>query len=131
MNVKLNGDNFNIKPLSDSSQLVLDEGFTNWEYDVIPLKSGTQILILNIAIRIKIMNYSREEVLDYPVFEKKIKVEANPSFTFLNLLEIYWQWAIGTIITLLCSSSFIAWLLNKRKKNNNHTSTRKHRKYIP
>jgi hypothetical protein len=115
MGVRLNGDNFDIKALSHEEQIVTGDGFTQWDWDVTPLKSGIQRLLLSVTIRIKIPNYG-EERKDYPVFERPIKVKVNPIYSLKNLIKSYWQWIVSTII----GSGIIGWIikriLKKRRK---------------
>ena len=87
MGVRLNGDNFDIKALSHEEQIVAGDGFTQWDWNVTPLKSGIQSLLLTVTLRIKIPNYG-EERKDYPVFERRIKVKVNPPYAIKNLLKV-------------------------------------------
>jgi hypothetical protein len=96
MKVHLTGDNFDIKPLSEEEQVVFDEGFTQWEYDVIPNKSGNQILQLIVTVRIKIPG--GEEKITYPVFERDIDVKVNIIY-FITHLD--WKWIIGSVIAII------------------------------
>lgn len=115
MGVRLSGDNFNITPLSDEDQIVTGEGFTQWDWDVLPLKSGDQLLSFVVIVRMKIPNYG-EERRDYPVFDRKIKVKVNPPYTIKKFIENYWQWILSTII----GSGIIGWvikrIIKKRRK---------------
>lgn len=114
MEVRLSGDNFDIKSLSDMDQIVTREGFTQWDWYVMPLKSGVQSLLLTVTVRIKIPNYD-EERKNYPVFERKIKVKVNPPFTIKKFIESYWQWIIGTIIIPVIVWIAKKWLASKKK----------------
>jgi len=108
MGVRLNGDNFDIKALSHEEQIVTGDGFTQWDGDVTPLKSGIQRLLLSVTIRIKIPNYG-EERKDYPVFERPIKVKVNPIYSFKNFMKSYLQWIVSTII----GSGIIGWIIKR------------------
>ncbi len=110
MNVTLTGDNFEIKTLSHEEQVVPSEGFTQWNWDVIPNESGLQILTLIATVRIKLPNYG-EEKKDCPIFERQIKVRVNPIYSSKRFLRNYWQWLGSTII----GSGLIGWFLKKRK----------------
>jgi len=117
MKVRLTGDNFDIKPLSEEEQVVSDEGFTQWEYDVIPNKSGNQILQLIVTVRIKIPG--GEEKITYPVFERDINVKANPIYSITHFIEGYWQWIISSVIAIIVA--IIGLILNelrRRQKSN-------------
>ena len=52
MRVKLSGDDFEIKALNEEGQIVPDDGFTEWAWDVLPLKSGFGINLWPFGIRI-------------------------------------------------------------------------------
>ena len=112
MKVRLTGDNFNIKVLSHEEQLVSGEGFTQWDFDVVPLKSGIQSLLLTVTVRIKIPNYG-EERKDYPVFERKITVEVNPIYSITNFIEKNWQWIITTVIGLIIAFGIIQRIIKR------------------
>ena len=106
MKVRLVGDNFDIKSLSHDEQAVEGEDFTQWEWDVTPLTSGIQSLLLSVTVRIKIFN-DGEETKDYPVFERRIKVKVNLIHSTKKFIEKYWKWIATTII----SSGIIGWVV--------------------
>lgn len=113
MGVRLNkDDNFYINALSHEEQIVAGEGFTQWDWDVTPLESGIQSLLLTVTVRIKIPNFD-EEKKDYPVFERQIKVKVNPIYSIKKFINNYWQWIIGTII----SSGVIGLVVKKWRKS--------------
>lgn len=111
MGVRLNGDNFDIKALSHEEQIVAGDGFTQWDWNVTPLKSGIQSLLLTVTLRIKIPNYG-EERKDYPVFERRIKVKVNPPYAIKKFIESYWQWIVTVILIPM-----IGWFVNKWRKS--------------
>lgn len=110
MGVRLNGDNFDIKALSHEEQVVVGKGFTQWDWDVVPLDSGDQLLSLVITVRIRIPNYG-EERKDYPVLDRQIKVKVNPAYTIKNFIKSYWKWITGTILIPL-----IVWVVKVVRK---------------
>lgn len=116
MKVRLMGNNFDIKPLSHKEQLVAGEGFTQWDWDVVPLKSGMQSLLLVVTVRIKIPNYD-EERKDYPVFERQIKVKVNLIYSISSFVYSYWQWIAGTITSTGIIGWFIKWIIKKRRQS--------------
>lgn len=122
MKVCLTGDNFDIKALSHEEQVVAGEGFTQWDYDVVPLKSGTQTLLLTVTVRIKIPNYG-EERKDCHVLERKIKVKVNRIYSILRFAKSYWQWIVTTIVATITSSG-ITGLILKRRSNSRKNSGR-------
>ncbi len=115
MKAHLTGDNFDVKALSHEEQIVAGAGFTQWDWDVMPLKSGIQSLLLTITVRIKIPNYG-EERKDYPVFEKQIKVKVNPIYSIINFIKSYWQWIVSTIIGSGIIGLFAKWRKNSKKE---------------
>lgn len=115
MGVRLKDDNnFDIKERSHEKQIVAGEGFTQWDWDVTPLKSGIKSLLLTVTVRIRIPNYGEEEK-DYLVFERKINVKVNPSYTIKKFIESYWQW-LTTAILIPLTGWFVNKLWKSRKK---------------
>ncbi len=112
MTVRLRGDNFDIKTISNEEQLVAGEGFTQWEWDVTPLGSGNHSLLLTVTVRIK-LSEGDEEKKDYPVFERQIKVKVNPVYTTIQFAKRHWMW----IITTISGSGIIGWLIKKWRKS--------------
>ena len=96
MRARLKGDNFNIEALSEKDQLVTGEGFTQWNYNVTPLKSGIQSLSLTVTVRIKLPG-NVEETKEIEVFDREISIHVNISYTLKKFIENYW-WGIITLI---------------------------------
>jgi len=86
MTVKLMGDSVNIIPLSNEEQVVRDETFTHWDWDITPLKSGTQTLHLLVTVRIKRTGFP-DEKWDNPVLDRDIYVKPNYWYSFNNLIK--------------------------------------------
>lgn len=95
MKVYLTGDNFDIESHSSEEQIVPEEGFAQWLWDVIPLESGPQRLLLRVTVRIILPDL--EEQYDLPVLERDIEVEINRLWTIGHFFEIHWKWLIGAI----------------------------------
>ena len=116
MTVKLTGgDNFDIKALSTEEQVVKPVGFTEWSWDVRPLKSGRQELHLTVTVRILISGQD-EQKIDWPVMDKQISVEVNPPYTFKRFIECYWQWIVATIISAIAVIPIILKLVGRTRK---------------
>ncbi len=96
MRARLKGDNFNIEALSEKDQLVAGEGFTQWNYNVTPLKSGIQSLSLTVTVRIKLPG-NVEETKEIEVFDREISIHVNISYTLKKFIKNYW-WGIITAI---------------------------------
>ena len=103
MMAKLTGDNFYINPLSSEEQVVRPVGFTEWSWDVTPLKSGIQELHLTVTVRILIPDQD-EQKIDWDVLDKRISVEVNSLYTIKRFIGSYWQWIVGTIITIVIAA---------------------------
>ncbi len=112
MKVRLTGDNFDVKAFSHEEQVVTGNGFTQWDYEVTPLKSGVQMLLLTVTVRIKIPDYP-EERKDCPVFERKIRVRPNLLYSITRFIESHWQWLVTTII----GSGIIGWIVAVKRRN--------------
>jgi hypothetical protein len=74
MKVDLTGNNFDIEPLSPEDQIVGIEGFTLWEWDVIPLEPGIQVLHFLVTVRIRISDHPPLDKA-YPVWDRYINVK--------------------------------------------------------
>lgn len=115
MKVRLTGDNFDIRARNISEgQVVASEGFTHWEWDVAPLKGGTQTLLLAVTVRIKMPN-GDEETHDHPIFRKQIKVHVNLVYTTKGFIKGNWQWLIATIIVPI-AGPVGGWIIMKKRK---------------
>jgi tetratricopeptide (TPR) repeat protein len=97
MKARLRGANFDVKLLSHEEQVVAESDFTQWAWDVTPLKAGSQVLSMLITVRIKLPD-DGEEAKDYPVFDKQIKVRVNLQHTIAGLIRRYWQWLASAVI---------------------------------
>lgn len=97
MTTRLRGNNFQIDALSSEGQVVPDEDFAQWEWDVTPLKRGAQTLQLLVIIRIKLAA-TDEEPLDLPVLEREIKVRVAPWYSTHTFFTKNWRWIIAAIL---------------------------------
>jgi hypothetical protein len=117
MNVKLTGYDFNILPLSDEEQAVFASGYTQWEFDVTPLKAGKKILQLLVSASFDIGEFG-EKKKSFPVMEKEIHVKVSPGE---RIKRIDWYKVLGVIggllgiiLAILRISKYL-----KNKKNEN------------
>jgi hypothetical protein len=83
MTVKLTSsrDSFDINAIRSEKQVVRPVGFTEWCWDVTPLKSGIHELLFTVTVRILIPDQD-EQKIDWLVMDKQISVEVNPTYTF-------------------------------------------------
>lgn len=100
MKVKLSGDTFKIEPLSEEEQLISSSGYTQWEWDVTPLKSGNRLIHLSVSVSIYLDKYG-EKTKSLPVLERGIYVKVNLRYNFLSFIKKYWPWIVTTIIALI------------------------------
>jgi hypothetical protein len=84
MRVRLLGEHFAITALSSEDQLVRDIGFTQWDFDVVPRRSGRRVLRLAVTLRLK--REDTQELCDLPALEREIAVHVAP-FTQLRFLH--------------------------------------------
>jgi hypothetical protein len=92
MKAELRGDNdlFNISSLSTEIQSIDDVDYTEWEWSVVPKKSGENSLKL--VIKLKDLNK------DIIVFNKNIIIKKNVTVAVEGFFDKYWQWFMTTII---------------------------------
>jgi prepilin-type N-terminal cleavage/methylation domain-containing protein len=111
--------NFEIIPISHEEQLVSGLGFTEWAWKVTPLESGTPSLLLRVTVTLFIPSIG-EQVRDYPVFERQIKVLANPKQQIEMFIKKYWQYIITTLLTIIGIISGV--IISRRRDNDKKQS---------
>ena len=98
--------NFDIIPDNDAIQIVDNcNDYTQWTWNVTPLKTGKAKL--KIMVSIIIDGDKKEKVYEDTVM---VKMDVTKEATFL--LSEYWQWLFTTLII-----PFGVWLYNKRKNH--------------
>lgn len=100
MKVRLSGEAFKLKSFSDMVQFIGTSGYTQWEWDVIPVKSGNKFMHLSLSVSVYLNNYG-EKKKSLPVLDKEIYVEVNFPWSFCYFFNNNWQWIVGTIIAIL------------------------------
>ncbi len=112
-----NGKNFSITPLNTEEQLVDAITNTVWRWNVEPIKTGENQLILRTTVKIK--DRLGVSYKDVEVFEKNIKVETTMSKQISGFFIEYWQFLLTVIIL-----PFGIWVFNflkaKRRTNMEH-----------
>ena len=106
MKARLSGTAFSVSPMNEEEQLVPEAGHTEWAWDVMPLKSGTQKLHLHITIRIRLP--FGEERKDHPVVDREIDVHVNPLYSIKVFFSRYWKWIVTAIVLPV-----VWWLIKK------------------
>lgn len=97
MKVRLVGDSFTITPLSSEEQIVMEEGFTEWAWDVTPQRRGQQTLSLVVTARIKLPEYDDEQK-DLGIIERDIRVQVNPGFALQAFVTNNREWIYPVVV---------------------------------
>lgn len=100
MTTKLMGKDFNIESLSEEEQMVSSSGFTQWDWNVTPLKSGKRILCLSVSVSIYLDEFG-EKKKSLPVMEKVITVKVNMPRSLFVFIKRRWVAIITIIIGLI------------------------------
>jgi hypothetical protein len=98
MAVKLQGDSpgiFEIAPSDAVPHAVASKGYTEWGWDVRPLRSGNHQLEAVVSVRILIPGQGEPETVDYDTLRYPVLININPLYTTESLLRDYWPlWAL-------------------------------------
>ena len=105
MEVRLEGNNFEIKKLNNPIQLILKGKETQWNWDVIPLKSGNQLLSLIVSIVITLPDDIKEKK-DYYLFDNPVKVKPNLIYSAQIFIDNYWQAFVFMLVGLFAREIF-------------------------
>ena len=105
MGVELRGSSFQIDALSPVEQLVVP--LARWEFDVTPLRSGSQTLTLCVNIRIDSPFVTGGKIA-VPVLERDIKIKVDVVYGTRRFVAGNWQWLVGTAIGL--GGGIAAWV---------------------
>lgn len=105
MEVRLEGNNFKIKKLSNPIQLILKGEETQWNWSVIPLRSGNQLLSLTVSIVITLPNDIKEKK-DYYLFDNPVKVKPNLIYSAQIFIDNNWQAFVFMLVGLFAREIF-------------------------
>jgi hypothetical protein len=109
MSVELKGgDAFKITSYSESEQAV--DLNARWEFDVLPVRSGVQTLVLCVCLRVPLAEFAelgsgRKSV---PVLERAIRIRVNVPYSTRRFLTSNWQWLVATAVGL--GGGIAAWI---------------------
>jgi hypothetical protein len=120
MSARLYGDGFDVTTHSDQGQVVPDNQFAEWDYDITPMRSGTLTLTLVVAIRYKLLG--SEETTDLPALTREITVQVNRWWTVQRFAAENWQYllsGIGAVILGIGGYLLKRWW-ERGDKNNQH-----------
>ena len=94
------------KSVNKSEQIIEDEVYTEWQFTVVPLKSGNHELKL-------VVSMIKGDLVKEETWSDTIKVKSNVTKEALGFWEKYWQWLFTTIIIPI-----IIFFWKKKKKEN-------------
>ena len=108
MSAQLLGDSdiFSISSLSSDFQDIDSSDYTEWEWRVMPLKSGNNYLKLLIRVKNKDDIYK-----DITIFDKKILIKPNIKYSAGGWFSNNWQYLFSTLLIPI-----FTWLWNRRRK---------------
>jgi len=96
MKATLTGSSFLINARSTEQQLIVESDYTEWSWDIVPLKAGRQILNLHISVSLVLPGIKEQR--DHPVLEKSILVRSNFKYTINEFGTKNWQWIAATLL---------------------------------
>jgi len=99
------GNSFNIKKNNDGVMLIEHGEYTEWVFDVTPLRSGKNKL--NLVISIMINGNKKQQV-----YSDIIVVKTDTIIVIKTWWDKYWQWCFSTLLLPL-----FFWLRSKRKSH--------------
>ncbi len=114
-NLIVNKNSFIIDTLSTEYQNISQRGYTEWSWNIIPIKSGNNLLKLNVKIRIK--EDGEISYKDIVVFDKKIPIQSNIRFSIITWIREYWQWFFAAILIPLIKWLYEEWSKKKNSKD--------------
>ena len=102
------GNSFKVTPVNIQKQFV-DSTYTEWRFNVTPLKSGTNKLNLVISI-------FKDDDVKQIVYSDDIYVRSNPKAEIKSFWYDNWKWFLEKLLIPLASWLFGLWLGRKIKK---------------
>jgi hypothetical protein len=121
-------DEFQIAKFSNDEQTVSGRSFAQWEWDVMPIKSGSNDLHLTATISVRIPELG-DKYFDLPVIDRTIKVDVDTLFASKKFFETNWQWLSATLLL-----PFVIWayksLSSKKTPDSGGTGTKDPEKWV-
>ena len=102
-------EEFEILARSSTRQAIVGP-YTEWVWEVTPLRPGEYNLNLRVVARIRLSNQESEEK-DVIVKRARIVVVVEPPWAIKRFIVVNWQWLLGSPLVL----GVLAWLIAKRK----------------
>jgi hypothetical protein len=113
MRVELRGPAFEVIPLSSKEQIIPDEGYTEWLWDIVAKEAGSQKLTFVLTAKIKIPG-DEDEYKDLKTVTYSVDVHVNPVRELGGFIERHMEALVTFIAGLLVP--FSLWIWNKRRK---------------
>ena len=100
----------------DERKLVLENEFTQWLFDVLPLTAGNPSLTLTAYV--VLASPIGEKDYERPVFVKEIRVLAAPKRPISTVVSTFfvrnWDKVIGVLVSTGVLGGLVAWLRKRR-----------------
>jgi hypothetical protein len=107
----LNGSHFEILELTQVEQVVPENAFATWAWDVRPTDWGTQTLFVTVGVRLR-LSAGKDEVRFAPVYKRDIKVRVNPPFEAVHFVKEHWEWVWASVLVPV----WIVWKKYRKKR---------------
>jgi hypothetical protein len=106
LRLSLEGANFDIIERKSAQAVSLGDGI--WRWNVVPLSSGVQSLVLIASLDVNKPGQGTVR-LDFPLMERVVNVKPNPTLAALTLLKKYSGIALSLLFVW-----FLAWYIKRR-----------------
>ena len=124
MAVELSGDGFQVTAKNDRNQVVPDDGFAEWRFDVLPVESGERNLDLKVSVRFKLPGES-DEAADLPVFTRKIAVAVDRGWMLARFVGNNLLWilsGLGAVVAGAAGYLIRRWLERRDRQKSDVAS---------
>jgi hypothetical protein len=101
MIVKLIGEAFNITAHDDEEQGVMDEGYTQWEFDVTAKEDGVHELYVKAGIVYNVPSLGNTRKF-FPSYERKITIEVSALDQASGFISNHWEFLVSTFFIPGC-----------------------------
>lgn len=97
MIVRLLGEDFTIVSHDEEEQGVLEDDYTQWEFDVTPEKSGLHTLFVKAGIVYYVPNLGPAKKF-FPVYEREIKIEVDNMKMISSFITERWEFLVSSFL---------------------------------
>jgi hypothetical protein len=97
MIVRLLGEDFTIVSHDEEEQGVLEDGYTQWEFDVTPKKSGLHTLFVKAGIVYHVPNLGPAKKF-YPVYERDIEIDVDNIKLVSSFITERWEFLVSSFL---------------------------------